>query len=157
MNQINGIFLELDRWLDNVDIKTKKAKNPIARNGILQIGEFNMEFFKKYRDSGFKNINYIEESKIKSPSDQARLINFINDTNGLYNVLVVNSDKGDEYNLLSCGIPKCLDVLIIRHYTKISKVKLNVLEELVNYLGFYLHFEAEHKGEEIIDLVFRRK
>jgi hypothetical protein len=145
MNQVNGIFLELDRWLIDT-----------PRTGILQIGGFSGDFFKKFQDCKFKNINYVDDTDINKFSDKSKIFSNLtthNDIN-VYNVLFINSSN--VYEIISSGIPANFTTLIIRYNKKKLDVSQDILFQFCDFLKFGQKYIAEHKGKNknLVDLIF---
>lgn len=143
MNQPNGIFLELERWLGKV-----------GRTGILQIGNFSGEFFKRFLDANFETINYVDNDQLAKLGDNSKVFQAVGSTIQKFNVIFINTGD-DGYETVSAGIPSNVEAVIIR-YVK-GKVPQDTIRQFMVYLNFLIKIEAEHKGGEVTDLLFTRK
>jgi len=147
MNTPNGIFLEFERWLETV-----------PKTGLLHIGDFSSDMFLRYKKVGFENINYIDKDDVEKFDDKSRIMIYLkNKPNALtgFNVLVVSS-KDNEYDIISSGLPKRFDSVVIR-YHRDSTIGKDILTEFMNYLKYDLKYTAEHKDNIITDLMFFRQ
>lgn len=140
-NNISGIFLEFPRWLESVKVDPK---------GIIYVGKPRHDEIKALKGyTGTKVINPVSFPK------QSRLSCLVNLDLSAYNILYINS-PGQEYELVSDGLP-AMDVVVIRHHGRQkNKFTLNALITIMEFVGYDIKYEAEHKSKKIIDLFFIR-
>lgn len=151
IKKVNGIFWELERWLGSTD--KNKVFTKAEPLGVLQIGNFTTEFMSRFSDAGFKNINYIDETEMSTLRDKSKLFSVVGQNILNYDTIFINTGD-DGYEIVSSGIPANVKTVIIR-YVK-SNVQIETLLSFMGYLGFYLAFEAVHKGDEVTDLLFKK-
>lgn len=147
MNKANGIFLELDRWLGETN-----------RQGVMQIGNFSADIFETYRKCGFEEINYISDEDISKFDDKCKILAYIKDKTEnfkKYNVLAISSID-NEYDIVSAGLPKKFDVIIVRYHRK-SAIGIDILIDFMNFLKYSVKYTAEHKDKILTDLYFIRQ
>jgi hypothetical protein len=140
-NNISGIFLEFPRWLESVKVTPR---------GVIYVGKPQAGKIKALKEhTGIRIIK-----PIAFPA-QSRLSCLLNLDLSAYNIIYIDS-PGQEYELVSDGLP-AMEVVVIRHHIKQkNKFTLNSLITLMEVVGYDVKYEAEHKNKRIIDLFFIR-